>query len=120
MAEQGFTPPTSEWYYPAADMVEQAIVPDYDAVYDLAMQNPQAFWANCAETLDWYKKWDKVLDDSNKPFYKWFVGGKTNMALNALDRHVKTWRRNKLAIIWEGEDGDKVTLVVLAAVARGQ
>ena len=56
MAEQGFTPPTSEWYYPAADMVEQANVPDYDAVYDLAMQDPQAFWANCAETLEWYQE----------------------------------------------------------------
>ena len=52
----------------------------------------------------------QVLDDSKKPFYKWFVGGKTNMALNALDRHVTTWRRNKLAIIWEGEKGDVVTM----------
>ena len=51
-----------------------------------------------------------MLDDSNKPFFKWFVGGKTNMALNALDRHVTTWRRNKLAIIWEGEDGKQLTL----------
>ena len=120
MAEQGFTPPTSEWYYPAAEIVEQAIVPDYDAVYDLARQDPEAFWASQAEKLEWNQKWDKVLDDSNKPFYKWFVGGKTNMVLNALDRHVKTWRRNKLAIIWEGEDGDKVTTVILAAVARSQ
>ena len=56
------------------------------------------------------RRWDQVLDDSNKPFYKWFVGGKTNMALNALDRHVTTWRRNKLALIWEGEDGEKVSL----------
>jgi len=110
MAEQGFTPPTSEWYRPAADMIKQANVPDYDAVYDLARQDPQAFWAKRADELEWYKKWDQVLDDGNKPFYKWFVGGKTNIALNALDRHVKTWRRNKLAIIWEGEDGEKITL----------
>ncbi|MDE2775263.1 MAG: acetate--CoA ligase [Chloroflexota bacterium] len=110
MAEQGFTPPTSEWYRPTADMIKQANVPDYDAVYDLARQDPQAFWAKRADELEWYKKWDQVLDDGNKPFYKWFVGGKTNMALNALDRHVKTWRRNKLAIIWEGEDGEKITL----------
>ena len=110
MAEQGFTPPTSEWYHPSADMVKQANVQDYEAEYERAMKDPEAFWADCAEKLEWYQKWDKVLDDSNKPFYKWFVGGKTNMVLNALDRHVKTWRRNKLAIIWEGEDGEKVTL----------
>ena len=110
MAEQGFTPPTSEWYHPSADMVKQANVQDYEAEYERAMKDPEAFWAACAEKLEWYQKWDKVLDDSNKPFYKWFVGGKTNMVLNALDRHVKTWRRNKLAIIWEGEDGEKVTL----------
>ena len=47
-----------------------------------------------------------MLDDSNKPFYKWFVGGKTNIVYNCLDRHVQTWRRNKLALIWEGENGD--------------
>ena len=110
MSEQGFTPPTSEWYYPAAEMVNQANVPDYEAVYQEALADPQAFWAKRAETLDWYKKWDQVLDDSGKPFYKWFVGGKTNMALNALDRHVHTWKRNKLAMIWEGENGDKVTM----------
>ncbi len=110
MAEQGFTPPTSEWYHPPANITEGCIVPDYDAVYELARQDPEAFWAKRAEELEWYQRWDKVLDDSNKPFYKWFVGGKTNMVLNALDRHVTTWRRNKLAIIWEGEDGDKVTL----------
>ena len=93
-----------------AEMVKQANVQDYEAEYERAMKDPEAFWADCAEKLEWYQKWDKVLDDSNKPFYKWFVGGKTNMALNALDRHVKNWRRNKLAIIWEGEDGEKVTL----------
>ena len=110
MSEQGFTPPTSEWYPPAPEVVANANVPDYEAVYAQARQDPLGFWAERAETLSWYKKWDQVLDDSNAPFYKWFVGGKTNMALNALDRHVKSWRRNKLAIIWEGEPGDKVTL----------
>ena len=111
MAEQAFTPPTSEWYRPPRQTWStQANAPDYDAVYDLARQDPQAFWAERAESLSWYRKWDQVLDDSDKPFYKWFVGGKTNMALNALDRHVTTGRRNKLAIIWEGEDGEQVTL----------
>ncbi|MGD8598234.1 MAG: acetyl-coenzyme A synthetase N-terminal domain-containing protein, partial [Anaerolineae bacterium] len=54
--------------------------------------------------------WEQVLDESGKPFYKWFVEGKTNIVYNCLDRHVKTWQRNKLALIWEGEDGDLRTL----------
>ena len=110
MAEQGFTPPTSEWYHPAPELVANANVPDYEAVSAQARQDPRAFWAERAETLSWYKKWDAVLDDSNAPFYKWFVGGKTNMALNALDRHVAGEKRNKLAFIWEGEDGAEVML----------
>lgn len=110
MSDQGFSPPTSEWYYPAEDVVNNANVPDYEAVYDKAIADPESFWAERAETLEWYKKWDKVLDDSNKPFYKWFVGGKTNLVHNALDRHVKTWRKNKIAFIWEGENGDKVSM----------
>jgi hypothetical protein len=69
------------------------------------MKNPEGFWAERAEELEWFEKWDKVLDDSNKPFYKWFVGGKTNIVHNALDRHLKTWRKNKLALIWVSEDG---------------
>ena len=109
MAEQGFAPPTSEWYHPSDEIVAAAAVPDYDAVYQAALDDPAAFWEERAETLDWYEKWDTALDDSNKPFYKWFTGGKTNMVLNALDRHVTTWRRNKIAFIWEGEDGDKCT-----------
>lgn len=110
MVEETFSPPTSEWYYPDDKIVKNANVPDYEAVYQEAEDDIEAFWAKRAEELDWYKKWDRVLDDSNAPFYKWFVGGKTNIVLNALDRHVKTWRRNKLAFIWEGEPGDKVSM----------
>ena len=100
---------TDDWYYPAEDVVNNAHVPDYDATYKEAIDDPVAFWEKRAETLDWYQKWDKVLDDSNAPFYKWFTGAKTNMVLNALDRHQSTWRRNKLALIFEGEKGDKKT-----------
>src|SRR5215471_11909301 len=100
---------TQEWYHPSEDIIRNAIVPDYPALYERAMKDIEAFWAEQAETLEWYKKWDKVLDDSNAPFFKWFVGGKINIAHNALDRHVKTWRRNKLALIWEGEPGDSRT-----------
>ncbi len=109
MATEEFMLSTSEWYYPAEDIVKNAHVPDYESIYNEAVNDPEAFWAQRAESLEWYKKWDTVLDDSNAPFYKWFVGGKTNIALNALDRHIKTWRKNKLALIWEGETGDKQT-----------
>ncbi len=92
-------------YYPSPEVVAQAHVPDYEAVYAQALADPVAFWAERAEELDWYRKWDRVLDDSEAPFFKWFVGAKTNIVHNALDRHLNTWRRNKLAFIWEGEDG---------------
>lgn len=71
-----------------------------------ALKNPHEFWAEKAKAIDWFKPWDKVLDDSNPPFYKWFVGGVLNVAYNALDRHVKTSRKHKLAYIWEGELGE--------------
>src|SRR5262245_51174305 len=107
MADEVLAPAaTSEWYYPSDEVVKQAIIQDYEMVYNEAVKDPEAFWAQRAETLHWFQKWDKVLDKSNPPFFKWFVGGKTNIAYNALDRHVKTWRKNKLALIWEGEQGD--------------
>ena len=71
-----------------------------------SLENPQAYWAEKAEAIDWFKKWDKILDDSNKPFYKWFAGGILNISHNALDRHITTHRKNKLAYIWEGEMGE--------------
>lgn len=109
MTQQEFAPPVGEWYYPSEDIVNNAHVPDYEALYREAMADVEGFWARRADSLEWYQRWDKVLDSSNAPFFKWFVGGKTNIALNALDRHVKTWRRNKLALIWEGEPGDRRT-----------
>ncbi len=109
MSEQ-FSPPTSEWYHPTEDVINNAHVPDYNEVYNEAVNDLEGFWAERASELEWYKPWDKVIDDSNKPFYKWFTGAQTNIVHNALDRHVKTWRKNKLAIIWEGEDGEKITM----------
>jgi acetyl-CoA synthetase len=106
MSDETFAPAASEWYYPSEDIIRNSYVPDYEAVYNESIRDPEAFWAQRAETLDWYERWHTVLDSSNAPFYKWFVGGKTNIVLNALDRHVKTWRKNKLALIWEGEPGD--------------
>ncbi len=93
-------------YHPIDSIVENANVKEYDELYKRSIEDREGFWAEQAENLEWYKKWDKVLDDSNKPFYKWFVGAKTNIIQNAIDRHIKTWRRNKIAFIWEGEPGD--------------
>ncbi len=95
-----------EIYYPSQEVVEAAHIKEYDSLYARSIKDREGFWAEQAENLDWFKKWDKVLDDSNPPFYKWFVGGKINIVHNAIDRHLKSWRRNKLAIIWEGEPGD--------------
>ncbi|KXK16827.1 MAG: acetyl-coenzyme A synthetase [Chloroflexi bacterium OLB15] len=106
---QEFAPPTSEWYYPSEEVKKQALIGDYEALYAKAQSDPEAFWAEQAQKLHWFEPWSQVLDRSSAPFYKWFVGGKTNIAYNALDRHVKTWRRNKLALIWEGENGDKAS-----------
>ena len=96
-----------EIYYPPPDVVAQAYIKDYDAVRAKALEDIEAFWAERAQELDWFEPWEKVLDDSNAPFYKWFVGAKTNIVHNALDRHIKTWRKNKIALIWEGEPGDR-------------
>ncbi|MBM4423822.1 MAG: acetate--CoA ligase [Chloroflexi bacterium] len=94
-----------EVYHPSAEVVAQAHIKDWEAIAEHARNDLQGFWAECADELEWYQKWDKVLDDSNKPFFKWFVGGKVNIVHNCIDRHLKTWRKNKLALIWESEDG---------------
>lgn len=96
----------SDLYHPSSETVDAAHIKDYEALYRRSITDREGFWAEEADKLDWYKKWDKVLDDSKKPFFKWFSGGKINIIQNAIDRHLKTWRRNKLAIIWEGEPGD--------------
>jgi acetyl-CoA synthetase len=94
-----------EVYFPSEEVIAQAIVKDWDELARQAKVDLPRFWAERAEELEWYQKWDKVLDDGNKPFFKWFVGGKVNIVHNAVDRHLKTWRKNKLALIWESEDG---------------
>jgi len=97
---------TTGMYLPTEDIIQQANVKEYEKLYTFSIEFPELFWTEQAEKLVWYKKWDKVLDDSDKPFYKWFQGGKINIVCNAIDRHLKTPTRNKLAIIWEGENGD--------------
>lgn len=99
----------SEIYNPSKDIVKKANAKNYEQMCALAEENLVEFWAKEAKNLHWFKKWDKVIDDSKKPFYKWFTGAKTNITYNCLDTHVKTHRRNKLALIWEGENGDSQT-----------
>ncbi|HEY3451596.1 MAG TPA: acetate--CoA ligase [Myxococcales bacterium] len=82
----------------------------YEALRETAAANPVAFWETEAKELRWYEPWTKVLDDAKAPFYRWFVGGKTNIVASALDRHQETANRNKLAYIWEGEDGSLRTM----------
>ena len=106
--------PESEIFNPSQEIVSNANIKDYDSIYQRSLADPQGFWSDRAEELEWFKPWDQVLDDSNPPFYKWFVGGKTNIVHNALDRHVKTYRKNKLALIWEGEPGDVRTFSYFA------
>src|SRR5690242_11778904 len=97
-------------YYPSAEVVQRSIIKDWQTMADEALKHPQQFWAERAEELGWYQKWHTVLDESEKPFYKWFVGGKTNIIHNAIDRHLHTYRKNKLAFIWQGEDGSEHTM----------
>src|SRR6476619_5923216 len=73
---------------------------EYERLYAEAEADPEKFWATQAEQLDWFKPWEKVRE-WNEPFAKWFIGGKINLSYNCLDRHLKTWRRNKAAFIWE-------------------
>ena len=100
-------------FHPSEDFSKQARIKsmeEYRELYEKAKANPEAFWAELAENeLHWFKKWDQVLD-WQPPFAKWFVGGKINISYNCLDRHLTTWRKNKAALIWEGEPGDSRTL----------
>jgi len=78
---------------------------EYEALYKESVEQPEKFWARAAEELHWFKKWDKVLE-WKAPWAKWFVGGQINLSYNCLDRHVRTARKNKAALIWESEPGE--------------
>ena len=80
----------------------------YDEVYARSLEDPEGFWAEAAEAVHWYKKWDRVLDDSAKPFYRWFTGGVINTCYNALDRHVEGGRAEQLALIYDSPVTDTV------------
>jgi len=78
---------------------------EYESIYKESVEQPEKFWGRIAEELHWFKKWDRVLE-WNAPWAKWFPGGQINLSYNCLDRHVKTWRKNKAALIWESEPGE--------------
>jgi propionyl-CoA synthetase len=73
----------------------------YQQAFSRSINDPEGFWGEAAEAISWYKKWDKVLDDSNKPFYRWFSGGIVNTCYNAVDRHVESGRADQVAIIYD-------------------
>ncbi len=77
----------------------------YISLYNEAIENPEKFYGDIAQILDWYKRWDKVLDDSKSPYFRWYVNGKLNLSYNAVDRHIQEKRRNKAAYIYVNEKG---------------
>ena len=99
-----------KFYQPTEEIIENANIKKWDELNKIATNHPEGFWSSMANELHWFQKWDKYLDSSNKPFFKFFVNGKTNIAYNCLDVHIKSFRRNKLAYIWEGEDGSVRTI----------
>lgn len=102
--EQKTFPPSKEF----SEHAHVKSLAEYEKLYKRSLDDPDGFWADMAEeNLSWFKKWDKVTDgDFSKPEVKWFTGGKLNVSYNCLDRHLKTHRKNKAALIWEGENGD--------------
>jgi acetyl-CoA synthetase len=98
--DRRFPPP--EWWRKNANVTDPS-------VYGRAASDPEAFWAEFARELEWIRPWDTVLE-WKAPYARWFVGGQLNASANCLDRHVRTDRRNKAALVWEGEPGDRRTL----------
>ena len=107
MTEERTFPPSKEF----SSRAHIKSMAEYEAIYKRSVDDPEGFWAEMADkNLTWYKKWDKVLEyNFHKPEIKWFQGGKLNASYNCLDRHLNSARRNKAAIIWEGDDGSYKT-----------
>src|SRR3954470_17900578 len=95
-----------ERFDPSEEFKRNALWND-PSIYEEARKDPEAWWAKQAEDLHWFEKWDQVLDWSNAPFAKWFVGGKLNVAYNCLDRHVENGLGDRVAFHWRGEEGEE-------------
>ncbi len=91
---------------PTPETIAHAHIKDYEGEYRRSIENPDAFWDGVARQLEWFTPWKSVVE-WNYPWAKWFVGASCNISYNCLDRHVKTWRRNKVAVIWVGENGEE-------------
>lgn len=104
----GHTTTGEKKYPPPPDFRKTAHIKsqrEYQDLYRRSITDPQGFWAEMAGELSWFKRWRKVLDfDFHEAKVKWFLGGKINVSFNCLDRHLTTWRKNKAAIIWVGDD----------------
>ncbi len=108
-----------ERFDPPAEFRAKALLNDPD-VYAEAARDPQAWWARQARELHWFKPWDTVLDDSNPPFYKWFLGGELNVSYNCLDRHVQAGRGERVALHWRGEAGEERDVTYAELLAEVQ
>jgi acetyl-CoA synthetase len=97
----------SDFISPPAGKVAILSLDDYVKLHARSMDDPENFWGTAARELLWYEPWRQVLDRSESPFFKWFVGGKTNVILNAIDRYAAGSRRDHTAIIWESESGER-------------
>src|SRR5579884_1272049 len=82
----------------------------YEDFYRWSLEHREEFWEDMAKELHWFEPWQKTFEWTQKPFFKWFVGGKCNIVYNCLDRHMQTPTRNKVAYYWEGDDGSSRTL----------
>ena len=97
-------------FNPNPQFLKQAKIAGMDAykeLYQKSIEKPLEFWSDVANELHWFKPWDKVLDESNAPFYQWYTNAKTNISYNCLDRQVEAGKGDKVAFYWEGEPGDK-------------
>ena len=106
LAETRKFPPSAEF----SSKAHIRSMEEYRALHKRSIEDPEGFWAEVASELHWFKEWDTVFNDSDKPFFKWFEGGKTNICYNCLDRHLDGPNRDKPAIVWEGEPGESKTL----------
>lgn len=105
---------TQNIYNPSQKVIDKAIIKDWDTLNDSAQADPELFWTGMANELHWHKMWDKYIDDSNAPFFKFFVGAETNITYNCLDVHLTTANRNKVAYIWESEQGETKSVTYFA------
>jgi acetyl-CoA synthetase len=98
-------------YFPSREFQKKAAIKSfrqYKEIYKHSINDPQDFWAERAKDLHWFKKWENVLEyDFTEAYVKWFEGGKINVSYNCLDRHLYSWRKNKAALIWIGENSDE-------------